>query len=549
VPDQHDLGDGDLVRLARAGDQVAFRLLVERYQPVARARAAQLCHNRHELDDVVQESFLQAFVGLDRLRDPDRFGAWLGGIVLNICRARRREAPVDLIADWPERLHPQSTEGLPSADRLDRAGALRDAIAGLAAGQRRAVALYYYAGMPAGQIADSPGAAKASLHKARRRLRQYLTTHRPDLVPAAALASAAADTRQDPPMTTVRIAHVVPRPGRLRTSHILVVLADDIGHRALPIWLSIRHGGSLWRLADRRAAGSGARTADREELPPGERTPRELITARLLEAAGAAVTGVDVDELGPGVTAARIGIAGPAGTRIVTTGLADGLALALAADAPVRVADAVLERLAVPAARDESAAGLVPQDRAGHGRQPRRRYEPRNLEFAQGLDYWRLGGSFLQEASGSHWRDYECAAQDGSAILRSAVPDPYEWAILGQDVFADDFRGHVTFRGEVRTRDVARRAGLFLRVVSETPRSPGPDPAAEPAGGSATPIGARLRRFPGTRLEAAASDADWTTYEVTAEVPEDAAVIAFGLFLAGPGRAELRNAALTGPAG
>ena len=33
-----EISDGNLVRLARDGDQVAFRLLVERHLPVARAR-------------------------------------------------------------------------------------------------------------------------------------------------------------------------------------------------------------------------------------------------------------------------------------------------------------------------------------------------------------------------------------------------------------------------------------------------------------------------------------------------------------------------------
>jgi hypothetical protein len=44
------------------------------------------------------------------------------------------------------------------------------------------------------------------------------------------------------PMTTVRIAHVEPRPERLpdggfQTRGFLVVLADDAGRRAVPIWL------------------------------------------------------------------------------------------------------------------------------------------------------------------------------------------------------------------------------------------------------------------------------------------------------------------------
>jgi hypothetical protein len=39
---------------------------------------------------------------LERLRDPDRFAGWLGGIVANVCRAQRRRAPLTLLGDWPE---------------------------------------------------------------------------------------------------------------------------------------------------------------------------------------------------------------------------------------------------------------------------------------------------------------------------------------------------------------------------------------------------------------------------------------------------------------
>jgi hypothetical protein len=131
-----DVADGDLVRLARDGDPVAFRLLVERYRPMVRARAPDLGAHPADLDDVAQESFLQAFLALERLRDPDRFAAWLAGIVLNVWRSLVRRAPVTLLPDWPEQLHPAASDGLPSADDLDRADALRAAMADLPAGQR-----------------------------------------------------------------------------------------------------------------------------------------------------------------------------------------------------------------------------------------------------------------------------------------------------------------------------------------------------------------------------------------------------------------------------
>ena len=46
-----DIADGDLVRLARDGDPAAFRLLVERHLPMARARAARQCPQPDDADD------------------------------------------------------------------------------------------------------------------------------------------------------------------------------------------------------------------------------------------------------------------------------------------------------------------------------------------------------------------------------------------------------------------------------------------------------------------------------------------------------------------
>ncbi len=504
-----EIGDGDLVRLARDGDTVAFRLLVERHQPAARARARSLAANPSDVDDVVQESFLRAFTGLDRLRDPDRFAGWLGSIVLNVCRGLQRRAPVTLLPDWPEPLHPVTGHGLPSADDLDRADALRAALSGLPAGQRRAVALHYYADLPAGQIAEPAGAARASLHKARLKLRAYLTEHHPDLVPTSGRTH----------MTTVRVARIErrippgPVPDRLPT-HV-IVLADDAGRRDLPIWLL---GRDSHRFDDPRPSA-------------------DELTGRLLRAAGARVTAVDVRELGPEVTAARIELATPAGPEHVTTRLLDGLATAITAGAPIRVADALMERLAVPTAASPAGAdqpGPMPEQTARDlAIDQRPRYEPRNLTFDDGLDHWVLGGSFTENTLQSRWQDYDAAADHGTAVLSSAVPQPEGFAWLAQEIFADDYRGtSVTFRGQFRTPDTTGRAGLFVRVMQ--PRDlHGPVTAqvalADPANHIVTIEG------PG----------DWTTHEVNAPIPDDTNTIAFGLFLAGPGRIELRNPELT----
>ena len=326
-------------------------------------------------------------------------------------------------------------------------------------------------------------------------------------------------------MTTVRIARAErripagPVPDRYPT-HV-IVLADDAGRRDLPIWLLGRDSHRFWSLfepQEERARTAQAHSADE-------------LTDRLLRTAGTRVAGVDLDELGPEVTVARIELSGPAGTRHVTARLPDGLAAAITAGAPIRVADAVMDRLAVPMG---SGASETPPEQTMRdltlGQRPR--YEPRNLAFADGLDRWVLGGSFTEHAVESHWHDYACAADGGTGVLYSAVPGPEGFAFLGQEIYADDLRGAtVAFRGQVRTEGSAGRSGLFLRVMTERHRR-GPFTEEE------------VLADPSNHL-VMASPRDWALLEVTAPIPDATDTIVFGMFLAGPGQIELRDADLT----
>ena len=471
----------------------------------------------------MQESFLQALIAMDRLRDPDRFAGWMAGIVLNVCRNVWRHRQPTLLPDWPEPLHPVTADGLPSAEDLDRAEALQAALAALPAGQRRAVTLHYYAGLPPAQIAEPAGAARASLHKARLRLRAYIAEHRPDLVPAASGRTQ---------MTTVRITSVERRvpPGPLPIGRPtdVVVLTDEPSHRELPIWLLAEDGG---RISEHTAPAAQTR----EQAGTAARTVDEL-SRRLLRAAGASVTGVDINDLGPGVIVARIGITSPAGTQQVTARLGEGLAVAAAEGVPIRVSGPVMDRLAVPPGRP---ARPLPAPTAAVLPGPRPRYEPRNMRFADGLHGWMLGGSFAEHASESHWHDYTCAAEDGIAVLSAATAQPEGFAFLGQEMFADDYVGAtVVFRAQVRLQRDGPEAGLFLRIRRGRDIGVGRDirgPLTEQA----------ALADPSNHIVAATVSGDWEWLGETEPVPSDCTTIVFGIFLAGPGRIELRNAELT----
>ena len=143
----------------------------------------------------------------------------------------------------------------------------------------------------------------------------------------------------------------------------LIVLADDTGHRAVPLWLPGFDAKLLWGLLD-RPAGDAVMAGVLEET-----------AARLLHAAGVAVTAVDIEpagedvpELRSGTAAARVELATAAGTRHVMVSAGYGLKLAVVAGAPVRVADAVMDRLAVPVhGEDVHAPFLLPGGRPAAG--------------------------------------------------------------------------------------------------------------------------------------------------------------------------------------
>jgi hypothetical protein len=97
-----------------------------------------------------------------------------------------------------------------------------------------------------------------------------------------------------------------------------------------------------------------------------------------------AATRVDVIDLGPGVTATRIDIAGPGGTRSVTASLADGLTLAVIVGAPLAVDDPVMDRLARPVTGPDLLSQFRSQQTSPGP--SRRRFEPGNMAFTGGLD-------------------------------------------------------------------------------------------------------------------------------------------------------------------
>lgn len=89
--------DHDLVRRARAGDETAVRAITQRYNRRLFRVARSILRDDAEAEDVVQESYVRAFTGLDQFRGDAAFGTWITRIAMNeaLGRLRRRRPTVD----------------------------------------------------------------------------------------------------------------------------------------------------------------------------------------------------------------------------------------------------------------------------------------------------------------------------------------------------------------------------------------------------------------------------------------------------------------------
>src|ERR1043166_10273283 len=78
--------DAALVRRVQTGDTGAYADLVARYRDRLGRYALHMLGNREDAEEVLQDAFVRAYRSLARCDDPERFGAWLYGILVNRCR-------------------------------------------------------------------------------------------------------------------------------------------------------------------------------------------------------------------------------------------------------------------------------------------------------------------------------------------------------------------------------------------------------------------------------------------------------------------------------
>ena len=165
-----------LVERARDGDEDAFTELVDTNGDRCYAIAYRILRDVDRSKDAVQQAFLLAWRELPRLREPERFEAWLYRLLVNACyeEARRHRR-------WTVRVRVLPMEGPAAPDSIvsvDERDALERAFQSLSPEQRAVFVMHHHAGLPLASIAEIAGVpvgtVKSRLHHSIHNLRAAL---------------------------------------------------------------------------------------------------------------------------------------------------------------------------------------------------------------------------------------------------------------------------------------------------------------------------------------------------------------------------------------
>lgn len=161
--------DEVLAARAASGDRAAFDVLVRRFAGPLLAFVMVRIRDRHDAEEVVQESFLRAWGAIEGFDSRRRFSTWLYTIARNqavsVVRARR-----------PRALGPEPVDDRPEEPAVSGVWAVASLV--LASDAYECLWLRYVDGRTAGEIAAITGRSvvgvRVLLHRSRARLRVAL---------------------------------------------------------------------------------------------------------------------------------------------------------------------------------------------------------------------------------------------------------------------------------------------------------------------------------------------------------------------------------------
>jgi RNA polymerase sigma-70 factor, ECF subfamily len=189
----HDMDQRLLLAAAQAGDERAFRRLVEPYRDALEVHCYRMLGSAQDAEDFAQETLLRAWRALERFEPRVKFQTWLYRIATNACldeleRRPRRPEPVDPFPGRPsdETASPTYDPAARYAIREGMELALLRAIQKLPGRQRAVLIFRDVLGWTAPEVAELLESTVASVNSALQRARGTLEQHLPETTRPAA---------------------------------------------------------------------------------------------------------------------------------------------------------------------------------------------------------------------------------------------------------------------------------------------------------------------------------------------------------------------------
>ena len=144
-----------LVLLTLAGDSGAYETLVKKYEKAVYASAFAVTRSHHMAEDASQDAFVSAWVKLNTLAEPSKFGSWVCRIAENCAKntLARFHAFLPLEdVEWSA----SSDVSAPEEDLIasEQQKEIRETVAKLPEKVRKVLELHYFSDLPIDRIAD-----------------------------------------------------------------------------------------------------------------------------------------------------------------------------------------------------------------------------------------------------------------------------------------------------------------------------------------------------------------------------------------------------------
>jgi RNA polymerase sigma-70 factor (ECF subfamily) len=184
--------DQEIVVLARAGQEAAYRELIRRYERPLFSLLYRMVRDRELAEDLAQETFIKALNAIESYRPEYKFSSWIFKIANNaaIDHLRRRELDTLSLEGSPHAETPEAVEAtalqigdrqespLDAVEARELGGQIEQAIAQLRPEYRSCILLRHVEGRAYEEIAEilglPLGTVKTYIHRARNELRQAL---------------------------------------------------------------------------------------------------------------------------------------------------------------------------------------------------------------------------------------------------------------------------------------------------------------------------------------------------------------------------------------